>query len=77
MFGPCAQRPDGDDLLCPFSGPAPAADDDAAAIVSEICPSLWAHSGAPPPQLLDSMEATTASTQSFNGTVQAVGATEA
>jgi hypothetical protein len=46
MYGVCGVRQDGDFLNCPTQQPAPKADESAAQIISLLCPSLWAASGA-------------------------------
>jgi hypothetical protein len=46
MYGVCGVRPDGDFLNCPTQQSAPKADENAARILSLLCPSLWAASGA-------------------------------
>lgn len=45
MYDVCGVRPDGDLLNCPTNRKAPAAGQDAVAVLSSLCPSVLADAG--------------------------------
>ena len=57
MYGVCGVRSDGDLLNCATNRIAAEAEPDAADILSSLCPSVWAESGADLQQMKDTRHA--------------------